>query len=155
MIGKTLKTMQFSQSELKLLSNAKILQKKKCSWACLMNTGWDLEFCCVVKSYIRRHYLFYKLPVSSSVRKELTHYQTTNFRLFQTERVCRRQFQIWWKWQKVIQTGRKQCGKRRNCSLWKGFTVWEWVNPFPHNDTFWHPGKEAFSKHSGIRRKCW
>ena len=24
----------------------------------------------------------------------LTHYQTTNFRLFQTERVCKRQFQI-------------------------------------------------------------
>ena len=24
----------------------------------------------------------------------LTHYQTTNFRLFQTERVCRRRFQI-------------------------------------------------------------
>ena len=47
----------------------------------------------------------------------LTHYQATNFRLFQTERVCRRQFQIWWKWQKVIQTGRKHGGKRRNCSL--------------------------------------
>ena len=47
----------------------------------------------------------------------LTHYQTTNFRLFQTERVCRRQFQIRRKWQKVIQTGRKHCGKRRNCSL--------------------------------------
>ena len=42
--------------------------------------------------------------------------QMTNFRLFQTEIVCRRQFQIWWKWQKVLQTGRK--GKRRNCSLW-------------------------------------
>ena len=26
--------------------------------------------------------------------KELTHYQTTNFRLFKTERVCRRQFQM-------------------------------------------------------------
>ena len=25
---------------------------------------------------------------------QLTHYQTTNFTLFQTERVCRRQFQI-------------------------------------------------------------
>ena len=37
----------------------------------------------------------------------LTHYQTTNFRLFQTERVCRRQFQICRKWQKAIQTGRK------------------------------------------------
>ena len=50
-------------------------------------------------------------------KKQLTHYQTTNFRLFQTERVCRRQFQIWRKWQKVIQMGRKHCGKRRNCSL--------------------------------------
>ena len=47
----------------------------------------------------------------------LTHYQTTNFRLFQPERVCRWPFQIWWKWQKVIQTGRKHWGKRRNCSL--------------------------------------
>ena len=47
----------------------------------------------------------------------LTHYQTINFRHFQTERVCRRIFQIWWKWQKAIQTGRKHCGQRRNCSL--------------------------------------
>ena len=54
----------------------------------------------------------------------LTHYQTTNFRLFQIERVCRRQFQIWQKWQKVIQTGRKHCGKRRNCSL-------QAISPFP------------------------
>ena len=49
--------------------------------------------------------------------RSLTHYQTTNFRLFQTERVCRGQFQIWGKWQTVIQMGRKLCGKRRNCSL--------------------------------------
>ena len=28
------------------------------------------------------------------LQNALTHYQTTNFRLFQTERVCRRQFQI-------------------------------------------------------------
>ena len=54
----------------------------------------------------------------------LTHYQTTNFRLFQTERVCRGQFQIWRKWQRVIQTGRKHCGKRRNCSL-------RAISPFP------------------------
>ena len=39
----------------------------------------------------------------------LTLSQTTNFRLFQTERVCRRQFQIWWQWQKMCQTGRKHC----------------------------------------------
>ena len=46
----------------------------------------------------------------------LTYYQTTNFRLFQTERVCRQQFQIWRNRQEVLQTGRKHCGKRRNCS---------------------------------------
>ena len=54
----------------------------------------------------------------------LTHYQMTNFRLFQTERVCSQQFQIWWKWQKVIQTGRKHYGKWRNCSL-------RAISPFP------------------------
>ena len=48
---------------------------------------------------------------------ELTLSQTTNFRPFQTQRLCRWQFKIWWKWQKVLQKGRKHCGKRRNCSL--------------------------------------
>ena len=43
--------------------------------------------------------------------------QTTLFRLFETERIRRRQFQIQWKWQKVLHMGRKHCGKRRNCSL--------------------------------------
>ena len=58
----------------------------------------------------------------------LTLSQTTNFRYIQTERVCRWQFQIgwkWqkvlqfqigWKWQKVLQMGRKH-GKWRYCSL--------------------------------------
>ena len=54
----------------------------------------------------------------------LTLSQTTNFRLFQSERVCRRQFYIGSKWQKVLQKGRKQCGKRRNCSL-------RVISPFP------------------------
>ena len=50
--------------------------------------------------------------------------QTTNFRRFLTERVCRRQFQAYWKWQKALQTGIKHCGKRRNCS-------WRAISPFP------------------------
>ena len=50
--------------------------------------------------------------------------QTTDFRLFQMERVCRRQIRIWWKWQKILQTGRKHCGKRRNCSS-------RAISPFP------------------------
>ena len=48
----------------------------------------------------------------------------TNFRLFQNERVCRWQFQIWWKWQNILQKDRKQYGKRRNCSL-------RAISPFP------------------------
>ena len=48
----------------------------------------------------------------------------THFRLFQTQSVCRQQFQPWWKWQKVHQMGRKHCGKRRNCLL-------RAISPFP------------------------
>ena len=50
--------------------------------------------------------------------------QTTNFRIFQTERLVRQQFQLWWKWQQVFQKGRKHCWNRRNRSLWA-------ISPFP------------------------
>ena len=42
----------------------------------------------------------HSLPV-----RALTLSQTTNFRPFQIQRVCRRQFQMWWKWQKVLRNG--------------------------------------------------
>ena len=54
----------------------------------------------------------------------LTHYQSTHFRLFQIERLCRWQFKILRKWQNVIHTSRKHCGKRRNCSS-------RAISPFP------------------------
>ena len=96
------------------------------------------------------------------VHIKLTFYQMTNFRLFQSERVCRQQFQVWRKWKKVIQTDRKHCGKRRNCSLQqfllfpqcfqkgcfsgvsKGVIVWEWINLLPHNYDFWCQRKKHF-----------
>ena len=56
-----------------------------------------------------------------------------SFRHSQTERVCRRQIQSWWEWQKVLQMGRKHCGKRRNCSL-------RAISPFPtvfSKDLYW------------------
>ena len=65
-----------------------------------------------------------ELSASLPEHISFTHYQTTNFRLFQTERVCRQQFQFWRKWQKSIQTPRKHCGKRRHCSL-------PAISPFP------------------------
>ena len=71
--------------------------------------------------------------------KKLTLSQATNFRLFQTERGCRRQFQIWWKWQKVLQMGRKHCGKRRNCLL-------KAISPFP---TLF--SKDLYCRHVKIR----
>ena len=85
------------------------------------------------------------LKVVRSQNCVLTHYQATNFRLFETERVRRPQLQIWRIWQKVTQMDRKHCGKRRNCFLRaispfptvfqkacfpgasKGVIVWEWV----------------------------
>ena len=102
----------------------------------------------------------------------LTHYQTTNFRLFQTERVCRRQFQISRKWKKVIQIGRKQWEKEKwlvtsnfsfSHSVFKrlvsqgrqkvslcgnGLTLYHTIQ------TFNKPKGEGFSKHRGRRRKC-
>ena len=48
---------------------------------------------------------------NSGQKQSLTHSQTTNFRLFQTERVYRQQYLIWWKWQKVHQKGWKHSGK--------------------------------------------
>ena len=54
----------------------------------------------------------------------LTHYQTTNFRLFQIERVCRRQFHIWRKFpivfKRLVSQGRQKvslCGNGLTLSL--------------------------------------
>ena len=43
--------------------------------------------------------------------------------LIQTERVYRQPFQIWWKWQKVLWTGRKYCGEKVEIARYK--------HPFP------------------------
>ena len=45
------------------------------------------------------------------------------FRLFQTDSVCRRQFQIWWKWHNVLWTSGKHYGKRKNCSITSNFLL--------------------------------
>ena len=58
-----------------------------------------------------------KISSTQNLNPLLTHYQMTNFRLLRTERVCRRQYKFDIKRQKVIQTGRKHCRKRRNCLL--------------------------------------
>ena len=94
------------------------------------------------KSQYFRHIYFvvYKWPGKTWINKLLPWYdwntfecgvkhhlilsQTTKFRLFHTERVCRRQFWIWWNWQKGLQKVRKHHGKRRNCSWWA-------IHPFP------------------------
>ena len=90
--------------------------------------------------------------------------QTTNFRLVQTGRVCSWQFQV--------QTARKHCGKRRNCSLLaispfstvfskslycrhvttraclrKGYGSPVLLNHFKVENGHW--------KHCEKRRKCW
>ena len=80
-----------------------------------------------------KRWVIYKYTLKDFTLYPLTLSQTTNFGLFQTQNVCRRQFQIWWKWQKVLEMGRKHCGKRRNCSL-------RAISPFPavfSKDLYW------------------
>ena len=93
-----------------------------------LDTGWtkkvwnlstDWHRCASVYTFWNKYISIDCLSIIS-----LTLCQTTNFRLFQTGRVCRQQFQIECKWQKVLHMGRKHCGKRRNCSL-RG------ISPFP------------------------
>ena len=52
----------------------------------------------------------------------LTLSQTTNFRLFRTERLCRWQFQVKWKWQEVLHMGRKHCGKKEKLLVTSNFS---------------------------------
>ena len=58
-----------------------------------------------------------KITATGKFEIWLTLSQTANYRLFQTEGVCRRQFQVQFEWLKVPQMGRKHCGKSRNCLL--------------------------------------
>ena len=48
--------------------------------------------------------------------------QTANFSLFQTESISRQQFQIWWKWQKVLQKGRKMLWDKEKLLIKSNFS---------------------------------
>ena len=60
-----------------------------------------------------RFFLFLEKFKICCLVQSLTFSQMTNFSLFQTERVCQRQFQIWWKWKKVLRKGRKHWEKEK------------------------------------------
>ena len=122
---------------------------------------------------ITERYVLFTFLLSSSAQVLLTLSQTTNFWLFQTERVCRRQFQIWWKWQKVLQRGGKHWEKEKllfrsnfsfsdsvfkrlvlqtrwNLGLFgKGLTLYHTILPFNSRE------RKSFSKHCGKRGRCW
>ena len=51
------------------------------------------------------------------IGKGLTLHQTIEFRLIETERVCRRQIQFGENGERFSKKGRKHCEKMRNCSL--------------------------------------
>ena len=50
--------------------------------------------------------------------------QNCKFYILPNLKNCIQQFQIWWKWLKILQRVGKHCEKRRNCSLWA-------ISPFP------------------------
>ena len=101
--------------------------KNKCHIG--LKTWWEKEKLLVTSNFSFSHGAFHSYI--SLVRQNaalcgngLNLYQTTNFKRLQSERVYRRQFRIWWKWQKVLKTSRKHLGKRRNYSL-------RAISPFP------------------------
>ena len=59
---------------------------------------------------------------SIKVKPPLTLPQTTNSRLFQAEKVCRRLFQIWWKWQRVHKRGRKKHWEKEKLLVTSNFS---------------------------------
>ena len=103
-------------------SPTKEIQKDAICWKVIASVLWDCEGVLKI-DYLQKGQTITGAYYASNLR-QLTLSQTTYFRLFQTERVCRRQFQIQWKWQKSLQMGRKQCEERRNCSL-------RAISPFP------------------------
>ena len=57
----------------------------------------------------------------------LTLSQMTNFKHFWTERDCRRQFQIWWKWQKILQMCRKTLWEKEKLLVTSNFSFYDSV----------------------------
>ena len=93
-------------------------------WIILL--GWliDWHFQPVTYIVVANAYNHAFLKFVLQALQNLTHYQKTNFRLFQPERVCRQQFQIWRKWRKLAKRVENTVRKRRNCSL-------RAISPFP------------------------
>ena len=89
-------------------------------WNCLLSGHlYKVSICCYPRS---SHFEINLYKTSTCLLQAhfvcpLTLSQTINFRFFQTERVCRQQLWIWWKWQKVLQMGRKHFRKSRNFSF--------------------------------------
>ena len=103
----------FPNNEFQTLSNSKYLQMTNSLLVTMslsstigLKTMWKREKMLVTAIFSFSHIMFSKVLFPNVVktrvvwgegmhhRDDLTHYQTTNFRLFQTERVCRRQSQI-------------------------------------------------------------
>ena len=66
--------------------------------------------CCNTEILLKTIYVVY-LPLNSFLNDKF--WKLPNWKSLQTERW---QFQIWWKWQNVLQMGINHCEKRRNCS---------------------------------------
>ena len=108
----------------------------------LLKTLWEKEKMLVASIFSFSHNVF---CCTKDRNHHLAHYQTTNFRLFQTERVCRQQFQYDENGRKLSKQVENTVGKgeialfeqfllflqcfQKGCfpGASKGVIVWEWV----------------------------
>ena len=84
----------------------------------VVNDRWRFKFHCFPTKFSE----VFILKVCKTQLWSLTLSQTTNFR--PNWKSCRWQLKILWKWQQILQKGRKHFGKRRNCLIWA-------ISPFP------------------------
>ena len=94
------------------------MDRWRCSYLIEKKTLWKKEKLLITSNFFFSHNVFQSCLLLLRRNeylwsKELTLYQTTNFGLLQTKRVCRRQFQITWKWQKGLQKCRKHWEKEK------------------------------------------
>ena len=87
----------------------------------LAYTKAETTFFCMQLEY-KISKLCHKINKKIFQEHDLTLSQTTKFKLFQTERACRRQFKICLKWQKILQMGRKTLWEKEKLLITRNFS---------------------------------
>ena len=118
------------------------------NWRAMNDLNWHVLHTWIIVKVRFGYFRLHACECFSSLYRALTLSQTANFRLCQTQSVCRRQFQIWRKCRKwsiqvenTVGKGEITCHKQFLLfpqyfqkayfpGVSKGVIVWEWLNEY-------------------------